>query len=211
MENTLIVNAGTGNLQSVANTLKKIGCTAKITASPEEIKQAERIILPGVGAFGEFMNGLRQQALIQPLLSFIQSGKPLLGICVGMQALFDLSEEMGSHEGLGIVSGKVIRFPDAIQEKIPHTGWNQLSVDQKNPLFNDVNDGAYVYFNHTYYCQPEDTRLSAATTAYGIDFCSAVNDRNIYGVQFHPEKSQQVGKQILLNFLSIPAEKESSL
>lgn len=211
MEKVLIVNAGTGNLSSVQNTLKKIGVTAHISASPDDILQAHRIILPGVGAFGEFMNGLTSKNLIGPIHKFITSGKPILGICVGMQALFDFSEEMGKHPGLSLISGKVTRFPEEIYLKVPHTGWNQINFDRFHPLFQGISPKAYVYFNHTYYCAPQKQTVVAATTNYGFDFCSAVHNQNIYGVQFHPEKSQVVGKLILKNFLTVSALKTEGL
>ncbi len=131
-----------------------------------------------------------------------------MGICVGMQALFELSEEMGEHPGLNLLSGKVIRFPDSIQLKIPHTGWNQLVFDNNQTLFQGVSPESYVYFNHTYYCLPDNPAVIAATTQYGFDFCSAVQSNNIFGVQFHPEKSQTVGKQVLRNFLTIPLNRK---
>jgi glutamine amidotransferase len=205
MENILIVNAGTGNLRSVANTLTKLGFEAKISASVEDVSAADRIILPGVGAFGEFMAGLTHNKLISALKTFLDTGRPLLGICVGMQALFELSEEMGQHPGLNLLDGKVLRFPDSIQLKIPHTGWNQLDFNGDAPLFKNISRDVYVYFNHTYFCQPANPENIAATTHYGFDFCSAVQAGNLYGVQFHPEKSQLVGKQILHNFLTMPA------
>ncbi len=210
MENILIVNAGTGNLKSVANTLMKLGFEARISSSAEDILLADRIILPGVGAFGEFMAGLQTNHLIPALKTFLKSGKPLLGICVGMQALFERSEEMGQHPGMNLLPGKVTRFPDTIELKIPHTGWNQLEFATNQLLFRDVSPGSYVYFNHTYYCLPDKTENIAATTQYGFDFCCAVQSNNIFGVQFHPEKSQTVGKQILQNFLTMPIIQEET-
>lgn len=204
MENILIVNAGTGNLKSVANTITKLGFDPRISSSPKDVLKADRIILPGVGAFGEFMAGLENNNLIPALKTFLNSGKPLLGICVGMQALFELSEEMGQYPGINLLPGKVTRFPDSIQLKIPHTGWNQLFFDQNQSLFYGIAPGSYVYFNHTYYCLPDKAENITATTQYGFDFCSAVQSNNIYGVQFHPEKSQKIGKQILNNFLTMP-------
>ncbi len=210
MENILIVNAGTGNLRSVANTLTKLGFEARISASACEVLSADRIILPGVGAFGEFMKGLQHNHLIPALKTFLEAGKPLLGICVGMQALFELSEELGQFAGMQLLPGQVIPFPDSIQLKIPHTGWNQLQFDNPYPLFQNIPRGSYVYFNHSYYCQPTQAESIAATTNYGFDFCSAVQRDNLYGVQFHPEKSQQVGKQILSNFLTIPSGRKET-
>ncbi len=210
MLKTIIINAGTGNLSSVYNTFAKIGVPSQISTDPKDLITAERVILPGVGAFGEFMHGLISKGLINPIRDYINSGKPILGICVGMQALFDLSEEMGKHAGLGLISGKVLRFPQEINLKIPHTGWNQISFDPQHPLFSGIPNQSYVYFNHTYYCNPQDKSVIAAETDYGINFCSAVQDKNIFGVQFHPEKSQTVGKKILQNFITNPQIWEES-
>jgi len=199
----LLVDAGTGNLHSVFHTLKTITDDVLISDKPQDIRNAEMIILPGVGAFVGFMNGLRNRGLINPLLEFIQQNKPLLGICVGMQALFESSEENGVHQGLGFLPGVVKKFPDFKNLKVPHTGWNQLWIKQDNLLLREIKSGDHVYFNHSFFCFPQDESNIAATTDYGIDFCSVIFKKNLYGVQFHPEKSQNIGKQLLSNFINI--------
>jgi glutamine amidotransferase len=157
--------------------------------------------LPGVGAFGDFMSGLRARGLEPVIKDVAGRGIPLLGICVGMQALFEVGEEMGEHKGLGLLQGKVVRFAESLSVKVPHTGWNQLQVQKDASLFNGVDDEAYVYFNHSYYCQARDSSNVIAWTDYGLQYTSAVQSENIFGVQFHPEKSQAVGLQVLRNFL----------
>jgi glutamine amidotransferase len=201
MNDVVLIDAGTGNLRSVQKALETVGATVLRTDDPNKVLTAKKVILPGVGAFGEFMSGLRRRGLEDPVKDIARRETPLLGICVGMQALFDTGEELGQHAGLGLLRGKVARFPEALSVKIPHTGWNQLDVQKTEPLFCGIDPGAYVYFNHSYYCQPEDPRDVAATTNHGITYASAVQSKNIFGVQFHPEKSQRVGLQILSNFL----------
>jgi glutamine amidotransferase len=148
------------------------------------------------------MQGLRSHGLAEALTAAVQRGDPLLGICVGMQALFETGEEKGEHAGLGLLPGSVPHFPDLGELKIPHTGWNQLWFSQDAILFKGLTSGSYAYFNHSYYCEPAEESCISARTDYGIHFASAVADRNIYGVQFHPEKSQQVGLQVLRNFIN---------
>ena len=147
------------------------------------------------------MSGLRARGLEDVIKDVVKRGAPLLGICVGMQALFEVGEEMGEYKGLGLMQGKVVRFADSLPVKIPHTGWNQLEVQKEALLFNGINSGAYVYFNHSYYCQAWNSSDVLGTTEYGLSFACAVSRENIFGVQFHPEKSQAVGLKILKNFL----------
>jgi glutamine amidotransferase len=154
-----------------------------------------------VGAFGDFMSGLRARGLEDAVKESTRRGIPLLGICVGMQALFEVGEEMGEHAGLGLLRGKAIRFAESLPVKVPHTGWNQLEIQNRTPLFNGIDSGAYVYFNHSYYCQAQNSSDVSASTDYGLQYACAVQRENIFGVQFHPEKSQTVGLQILKNFL----------
>ena len=199
----LLIDAGTGNLHSVFHTLLSITDQIVISDKPEDIQKAERIIMPGVGAFSGFMQDLKQKNLITPINEFIQKGNILLGICVGMQALFDNSEEDGNHPGLGILSGSVELFLNLNDLKIPHTGWNQLWFQEETPLLHGIQKGDYVYFNHSYYCLPTHPANIAATTDYGKDFCSVVQKENVFGVQFHPEKSQKVGLQLLNNFINL--------
>ncbi|MCE1253486.1 MAG: imidazole glycerol phosphate synthase subunit HisH [Anaerolineae bacterium] len=200
---TLVIDAGTGNLHSVLNALQSQGLSVGLTSDPEEVIGASRLVLPGVGAFGSFMQGLRQRHLDLALDEVIRRGTPLLGICVGMQALLDVGKEMGEFKGLGYVEGEVIRFPDNLNIKVPHNGWNQIHFEKPCALFNGLPDLTYVYFTHSYYCSVAQKTDWAASTLYGINFACAVQKDNILGVQFHPEKSQKVGQQILANFIKI--------
>jgi imidazole glycerol-phosphate synthase subunit HisH len=201
----LLIDAGTGNLHSILNTLQSLDFKIRITSDPDDLIEPNRIILPGVGAYGKFMDGLHAFHLEDALRHVFKRGDPLLGICVGMQALFETSEEMGCHAGLGFLPGRVPRFSEIPGLKIPHTGWNQLwsPGDSVSPLLEGVKPGSYAYFNHSYYCLPEITRDIAGYTDYGIDFCSVVQRDSLFGVQFHPEKSQQVGARILSNFMRL--------
>lgn len=215
MKEVILIDAGTGNLRSVQKALESIGASVLRTQDPQKVLSGRRVVLPGVGAFGDFMSGLRASGLEDAVKEVAQKKIPLLGICVGMQALFEVGEEMGEHKGLGLLSGKVGRFAESLSVKIPHTGWNQLEVTRRGLrqkargesgrndalLFDRVNDGAYVYFNHSYYCQPSNSSDVIATTEYGLQYACAVQRENIFGVQFHPEKSQAVGLRILKNFL----------
>jgi len=199
----LLIDAGTGNLHSVQNALRSLGYAIHVTSDPADVLKPGRVILPGVGAFGAFMEGLRARGLDEAVRAVARRGDPLFGICVGMQALFELGEEMGQHPGLAILPGKVTRFDLPAPYKIPQTGWNQIWERKPSPLLRGVKPGAYAYFNHSYYCAPREADDIAAATDYGIDFCSVVQRANIYGVQFHPEKSQEVGKAILTNFFKV--------
>jgi glutamine amidotransferase len=201
MNDVVLIDAGTGNLRSVQKALEAVGANVLRTDDPKKVVSGGRVVLPGVGAFGDFMSGLRARGLEEAINDAAQRGIPLLGICVGMQALFEVGEEMGEHKGMGLMQGKVVKFADSLSVKIPHTGWNQLEAKNDARLFDQVNAGAYVYFNHSYYCQPWNSSDVLATTDYGINFACAVHRENIFGVQFHPEKSQMVGLRILKNFL----------
>jgi glutamine amidotransferase len=201
MNDVVLIDAGTGNLRSVQKALEAVGANVLRTDDPKKVVSGGCVVLPGVGAFGDFMSGLRARGLEEVVNEAAQRGIPLLGICVGMQALFDVGEEMGEHKGMGLMQGKVVKFADSLSVKIPHTGWNQLEAKNDARLFDQVSDGAYVYFNHSYYCQPQNSSDVLATTDYGINFACAVQRENIFGVQFHPEKSQAVGLKILKNFL----------
>jgi imidazole glycerol-phosphate synthase subunit HisH len=199
----LLIDAGTGNLHSVHNALLQLGFRVRVSCNPDDLNQPGRIVLPGVGAFGSFMQGLQERNLIEPLQNAARRGDALLGICVGMQALFELSEEMGENAGLGLLAGKVVQFPQFTDRKVPHTGWNQLWFAENMPLFRGLKPGAYAYFNHSFYCAANSPADVAAKTDYGIDFCSAAQHQNLFGVQFHPEKSQQVGQLVLANFFKV--------
>jgi len=202
MTRVILIDAGTGNLRSVQKALETIGSNVQRTNDPQKVLSGRCIVLPGVGAFGNFMSGLRAHGLDDAVKEIAARGVPLLGICVGMQALFDVGEEMGEHAGLGLLAGKVMRFAESLSVKIPHTGWNQVEVQKEAPLFDGINTGAYVYFNHSYYCQAWNSSDVIGETDYGLKYACAVQRENIFGVQFHPEKSQAVGLQILKNFLA---------
>src|SRR5215216_3691541 len=203
MKNVVLIDAGTGNLRSVQKALESVGANVERTSDPKKVLDSKRIVLPGVGAFGDFMSGLGAGGLADAVNEITLRGIPLLGICVGMQALFENGEEMGDHKGLGLLEGKVLRFAESLAVKIPHTGWNQLEVRNDTFLFNGISPGAYVYFNHSYYCEAMNSSDVIARTIYGLSFACAVRCENIFGVQFHPEKSQTVGLQILKNFLEM--------
>lgn len=200
-----IIDYGMGNLRSVQKGFEKLGFTAKVTANPADLHDAERLVLPGVGAFKDCMDNLREGGFIEPIRRHVAGGRPFLGICLGLQLLFTESEEFGRHQGLGIIPGKVVRFPGDMhiageELKVPHMGWNQIRLRQDAPLFRGIADGTSVYFVHSYYVIPDDPTVVAAVTDYGIEFCSAIRRDNVMATQFHPEKSQQIGLQILRNF-----------
>jgi imidazole glycerol-phosphate synthase subunit HisH len=201
MNDVILIDAGTGNLRSVQKALESIGANVLRTNDPHRVLSGRRVVLPGVGAFGNFMSGLRALGLEDAVKEAAMNGVPVLGICVGMQALFEIGEELGEHAGLGLLRGKVVRFEQSTSVKIPHTGWNQIQKKKETLLFNGIRDGMYVYFNHSYFCQTRDSTDVLATTDYGINYASAVERENIFGVQFHPEKSQSAGLRILKNFL----------
>jgi len=200
-----IVDYGMGNLRSVQKGFERVGCAAVVTADPNVVLEADRIVLPGVGAFPDCMRNLEEGGFIEPLLRVIREGRPFLGICLGLQLLFTESDEFGTHRGLDVIPGRVVRFPDGMAEggeklKIPHMGWNQLAVSRRPPLLAGIDEGSNFYFVHSFHVVPEDTAVVATTTSYGIDFCSAVWKDNIVATQFHPEKSQEKGLRILKNF-----------
>lgn len=202
-ERVILVDAGTGNLRSVQHALQSLGAEVLRTNRPEDVQTASRLVLPGVGAFGNFMKGMEFLGLAQPVKDAVKKGVPLLGICVGMQAFFDVGLEMGVFPGLGLIPGKVVKFPDIPGLKVPHTGWNQFRALRSSALLEGLAEDPYAYFNHSYYCQPSDAQNSLAETDYGIQYASIVQRDNMYGVQFHPEKSQRTGLTLLANFLKI--------
>jgi len=191
-----------GNLRSVQKAFEHLGYTAEITQDPDAIAQAERVVLPGVGAFGAAMANLDSLGLTQAVREAARSGKPFLGICLGMQLLLAESEEQGVFRGLDVVPGRVVRFPQTEGLKIPHMGWNTLSILQPSPLLASVPDGSSVYFVHSYYVSPE-SGVVAATTNHGVDFCSVLWQGNVFATQFHPEKSGAVGLGMLRNFAEL--------
>ena len=199
-----IIDYGMGNIHSVQKALESCGAKTKVTNKPKDIQYLDKIVLPGVGAFDDAMEELKKQDLIKALIECIKDRKPFLGICLGMQLLFAESEEAEKSAGLGILKGRVKQFEHKKGIKIPHMGWNQLrQVTNECPLLKDIPDNAYVYFCHSYYPKPKDEKIIATTTDYGINFASIVWQDNIYGVQFHPEKSQEIGLKILKNFVDL--------
>lgn len=199
-----VIDYGAGNLRSVLHALKHLGApNVKLAAVPGDLEGADKIILPGVGAFGAGMQQLREQGLVEPLRAALAEGVPYLGICLGMQFLFERSDEMGEHEGLGILPGYVTRFPPFPDLKVPHMGWNQLQTHGDTALLAGLPDPSYAYFVHSYYCVPSDERDVLITADYGGSFTAGVRRDNVFGVQFHPEKSQRTGLRILKNFLDL--------
>ena len=201
MKDIILIDAGTGNLRSVQKALETVGAKVERTDNPQKVLSAKKVVLPGVGAFGDFMSGLRARNLESAVKDLAQRNIPLLGICVGMQALFEIGEEMGEHEGLSLLKGTVVKFADSLSVKVPHTGWNQVRVKKDALLFSQIKDEAYVYFNHSYYCQAKESSDVIAEVDYDIRYACSVRRENVFGVQFHPEKSQAVGLQILKNFV----------
>jgi len=203
----VLVDYGIGNLRSVYKALQAVGADVLLSSRPGDIRRAEKLILPGVGAFGDGMAGLQARGLIAPLQQAVQAGRPLLGICLGMQLLFRSSDEAPGVPGLGWLDGRVRRFPPPERTptgrrlKVPHTGWNRIFPLRSTPLLAGLPAEAYAYFNHAYYCQPAVPETALASTTHGLTFASVVGRKGLYGVQFHPEKSQTVGLHILKNFV----------
>jgi len=200
-----IIDYGMGNLRSVQKGFEKVGFDAVVTADPKVVLEAGKIVLPGVGAFRDCMRNLEQGGFVEPILKVIRDGRPFLGICVGMQLLMTDSVEFGLYQGLDVIPGHVLRFPDGMEEngeklKVPHMGWNQIAIKRRSPIFAGIDDGANVYFVHSYYEKPDDESVVAATSDYGFEFCASIWKDNIVATQFHPEKSQEIGLKILKNF-----------
>ena len=200
-----IIDYGLSNLRSVQRAFTRCGLDSEIITTPERLADARGAVIPGVGAFGQAMLNLRAAGFPDAIAEFVASGRPFGGICLGMQLLFDSSEELGRNEGLGLLKGKVKKFTGDV--KVPHIGWNQVHLSRPTPLLHDVPDASYGYFVHSYYCVAADPSVVCATTDYGMDFASVVAKDNIYAFQFHPEKSQQVGLQMLINFARLAGEK----
>jgi imidazole glycerol-phosphate synthase subunit HisH len=200
-----LLDYGSGNLRSVHKSLLKVGADVRIVQRSDEIGDASAMVLPGVGAFDDCINALRKQELLEAARDFIQTGKPFLGICVGYQALFERSEEFNSCAvGLGVFKGSVVRFTEKPGLKIPQIGWNQLDIVQTGcPLYRDIASGSYVYFVHSFFPQPVDAGIVATRTDYGGNFASSIWRDNVFATQFHPEKSQKVGLQLLQNFVEL--------
>ncbi len=200
MSRIAIIDYQMGNLRSVQKGFEKVGHEAMITSDPAELAKAERIVLPGVGAFGDAIAELRRRNLVEPIKEAIASGKPFLGICLGLQLLFDVGYENGEYEGLGILRGKCVRFDLPHEFKVPHMGWNRGTIKRKAPILKDTADGTFFYFVHSYYVVPEDPSIVAIESDYGHPFCAAVWKDNLFATQFHPEKSQEEGLRLLRSF-----------
>lgn len=220
-----VVDYGVGNLRSVYKAFESIagplGIPVDIVDKPTDFTKWRAVVLPGQGAFGDSVDNLRQQGFERPLLDYVEAGLPLLGICVGMQLLFDGSEEMGEHEGLHIIPGRVRRFADGMVDptatlpgrslRVPQIGWNQLHIVRSDPLVADIPDGAYAYFAHSYYCDASVPDAVLSYTDYGIDYPSLVRYKNAWGIQPHPEKSHTIGLRILGNFMQMVAATEPQI
>jgi glutamine amidotransferase len=195
-----IVDCGVNNLRSVQKAFEHLGYSTCVTRSPEEIARADKLVLPGVGAFGAVMKTLREAELIEPILEHVAAGKPFLGVCLALQLLFDWSEELGLNAGLGVLSGKVVKLPEASGLKIPHMGWSPLEFPRESQLFRGIEGGARVYFVHSYHAMPDEAGIVAATSTHGAKFVAAIERDNVMATQFHPEKSSAIGLKILDNF-----------
>jgi glutamine amidotransferase len=198
MVQVAIIDYGVGNLRSVEKAFAATGCEAIVSSDDDVLRTAERLVLPGVGAFAACMKALSERGFDRLVKEKVAAGTPLLGVCVGMQLLFEESDEFGATRGLGLLRGRVRRFSDDLV--VPHVGWNRIDQIRENPLFNGVANGAFFYFVHSYYCAPIDEEVIAGKTEYGVRYASVVAKNNLCGVQFHPEKSQAAGLQLLKNF-----------
>jgi glutamine amidotransferase len=203
-----IIDYGMGNLRSVQKALQRVGGDARLIRTPAELAQADKIVLPGVAAFGDAMAQLRAAGLVEPIVEAIQQGRPYLGFCLGLQLLFDVSYEDGRYGGLGVIPGKVVRFEfdkslAGRRLSVPHMGWNQVRFTQSCPMLEGIASGTFFYFAHSYLVMPLDPDVVAGTTEYGLEFVSAVRRGNIFATQFHPEKSQTAGLRVLENFVKL--------
>ncbi len=196
----VIVDYQAGNLRSVQKALERAGACPEITSDPRRVQAADGLVLPGQGANDSSMRNLRAAGLVGPVKDFIASGRPFLGVCLGLQLLLEASDE-GVEPGLGVLAGRVRRLPAGL--KVPHMGWNQVALHMTHPVLEGIPSGAYFYFVHSYYADPDDRSIVAGTTSYGVDFCSAVAWDNVLAVQFHPEKSSDLGLRIYANFVAL--------
>jgi imidazole glycerol-phosphate synthase subunit HisH len=199
----VVVDYGAGNLHSVSRAVMNAGTRPLVTSNPAYLEDAEALIVPGVGAAADTMANLRRSGFVEPIKQFIASGRPFLGVCMGQQALFDVSEEGGEHECLGVLPGRVVRFSNGL--KVPHMGWNQVQIARPHLIFEGIADGSYFYFVHSYYPKPEDPDVVIGETEYGVTFASVIARDNVVATQFHPEKSGEVGLRMYANFLNIAA------
>ncbi|RYG71165.1 imidazole glycerol phosphate synthase subunit HisH [bacterium] len=195
-----ILDYSVNNLRSVQKAFEHLGHQTLVTSDPDVVAKAEKLVLPGVGAYGEAMRNLNSRGLVEPILQAVANGKYVMGVCLGMQLLFDWSEELGIHQGLGIISGKVQKFPEIPNLKVPHMGWSSLSFPRSSKLYDGLSEGEMCYFVHSYHVVPEDETAIAASGHHGIPFVAGVERGNVMGAQFHPEKSSAVGLRILDNF-----------
>jgi glutamine amidotransferase len=199
VKHIVIIDAGIGNLRSVQKAFEHVGASPIVTNDPAVVTRADAVVLPGVGAFGDGMDGLRSRSLDTAVLRVIKAGVPFFGICVGLQLLFEESEEMGTHRGLSVLPGRVVRFPNHLT--VPHMGWNQIEQRRSHPLLAGVPDGAFAYFAHSYHAVTAEESIVVAATDYGNPFPSVVARDNVWAIQFHPEKSQKIGLKLLQNFV----------
>jgi len=195
-----IVDYGMGNLRNVQKGFEKIGFEARLTRNKKEIDRSSAIVLPGVGAFKDCMENLQKYGLVETLLQSIEKGKPYLGICLGLQVLFSESQEFGSHRGLDLIKGRVVKFEPDPDHKVPHMGWNTIEKEKEVPMLQGIDSGDFFYFVHSYYVTPDETEWISSFTTYGKPFVSSIWKENLFATQFHPEKSQQKGLRILENF-----------
>ena len=196
-----VVDYGMGNLRSVSKALEHVGADVIVTSEAEKLKDARAIVLPGVGAFKDAVRNLKRKGLWDVLVNEVKKGKPFLGICLGLQLIFEKSYEFGEEEGLGFIKGEVVRFELPQDYKIPHMGWNQISKKKKSALMDGIKEGEFFYFVHSYYVCPKEESVKLTETNYGITFTSAIEKENVFATQFHPEKSQRAGLKLLRNFL----------
>lgn len=198
-----IIDYQMGNLRSVQKAFESFGTEAVITSDAAVLQQADKVVLPGVGAFEDAIKELRNRDLVSPIHDLVASGKPFLGICIGLQLLFDVSYEGGEYEGLGIIAGEVRRFEIAAEFKVPHMGWNQVNIEHAAPILKGIENNTYFYFVHSYYVVPSDPNVISVTSDYDGTFCAGIWRDNLFATQFHPEKSQRAGLQLLQNFSEI--------
>jgi imidazole glycerol-phosphate synthase subunit HisH len=203
-----IIDYGMGNIRSVQRALERAGGDTRIVMSPDQLKGVDKIVLPGVAAFEDAMTQLKSQDLLDTIIESVEGGTPYLGFCLGLQLLFDVSYENGEHKGMGLIPGKVVRFDldnckSELPLRVPHMGWNRIEFDRPCPMLDGIESGQHVYFAHSYCVVPDDEKVIATSTDYGYNFTSAVWKDNIFATQFHPEKSQSVGRKLLENFVNM--------
>ena len=203
-----IIDYDAGNIRSVEKALLLLGQEVKITSDAKEIQTADKVILPGVGAFGDAMENLKSRGLDTVIHQVVEQGPPFLGICLGLQLLFERSDEAPGVDGLGILKGEIVRIPAAEGLKIPHMGWNSLHLSHNGRLFEGIKEGSYVYFVHSYYLKAQDEKIVKASTKYGVNIHASVEKDNVFACQFHPEKSSEVGLQILKNFVKVQPDRD---